>query len=118
MAELSKDKIKEIAKIAVEALEEKKASDIKVLDIGSITVIADYFIIASGNNVNQIQAMADDVEAKLSKSGLLLKQIEGYEKAGWILMDFGDIIVHIFDNDNRLFYDLERVWKDGKEIEL
>lgn len=118
MAEFSKDKITELAKLAVDALEEKKASDIKVLDISEISQIADYFIIASGNNVNQTQAMADDVEIKLEKHGLLLKQIEGYEKAGWILMDFGDIIVHIFDNDNRLFYDLERVWKDGKEIEL
>lgn len=118
MAEFSKDKITELAKLAVDALEEKKASDIKVLDISEISQIADYFIIASGNNINQTQAMADDVEIKLEKNGLILKQIEGYEKAGWILMDFGDIIVHIFDNDNRLFYDLERVWKDGKEIEL
>ncbi len=118
MSEISKDKITELAQIAVEALEEKKAEDIKVLDIAGVSVIADYFIIAGGKNKNQIQALSDEVLSKLEKNGLMLKQIEGYENANWILMDFGDIIVHIFDEDNRLFYDLERIWKDGKEIKF
>ena len=109
---------KKMAKIAVEALEDKKAEDLKVIDISTITVIADYFIIASGKNRNQIQALCDEVEEKLGRAGHPVKQIEGYDTAGWILMDFGDIIIHIFDTENRLFYDLERIWKDGTPIEI
>ena len=78
--------------------------------------MADYFIIASGNNRNQLQAIADNVSEKLHKIGADLKQIEGYDTANWILMDYGDVIVHIFDKENRLFYDLERIWSDGKEV--
>lgn len=108
---------KEMAKMAVLAMEDKKAQDIKVIDISEVSVIADYFLIASGSNRNQIQAMCDEVEEKLGRSGAAVKQIEGYDGAGWILMDFGDIIVHIFDEENRLFYDLERIWRDGKAVE-
>lgn len=108
----------ELVKTACRALDEKKGEDIKVIDISKVSVIADYFIIASGNNVNQIQKMADEVEDKLGKEGLNLRQIEGYETAGWILMDFNDIIVHIFNKENRLFYDLERIWKDGVVIDI
>lgn len=104
---------KTMAGIAILALEEKKAEDIRVIDIGSVSVIADYFIIANGNNPSQIQAMADEVEERLYKAGYPMKQKEGYRNANWVLMDFGDIIVHIFDKENRLFYDLERIWKDG-----
>ncbi|MBE5871563.1 MAG: ribosome silencing factor [Lachnospiraceae bacterium] len=107
---------KEMAKIAINALEEKKAEDLKVIDISNISVIADYFIIASGNNRNQIQALCDEVEEKLTRAGYPAKQIEGYDTANWVLIDFKDIIVHIFDNENRLFYDLERIWKDGREV--
>ena len=107
---------KEMAKMAISALEEKKAEDLKVIDISNISVIADYFIIASGKNRNQIQALCDEVEEKLGRAGYPVKQIEGYDTANWVLMDFRDIIVHIFDNENRLFYDLERIWKDGQEV--
>lgn len=109
---------KEMTKLAIDALEDKKAEDIKVIDISEVSVIADYFIIASGSNRSQIQALADNVEEKLGRNGHLVKQVEGYDSANWVLMDFGDIIVHIFDSENRLFYDLERIWKDGKEVEL
>lgn len=108
--------VKEMAKKAIEALEEKKAEDIRVIDISEVSVIADYFIIANGNNRNQIQALSDAVEEKLGRSGYLMKQKEGYDSANWVLLDFGDIIIHIFDRDNRLFYDLERIWRDGKVI--
>lgn len=109
---------KEMARIAIDALEDKKAEDLKVIDISEVSVIADYFIIASGSNRSQIQALCDQVEEKLAKAGFLVKQIEGYDTANWVLLDFGDIIVHIFDQENRLFYDLERIWKDGKEIDM
>ncbi len=110
--------IKELVHTAVEALSNKKAEDIRIIDISGVSVMADYFIIASGNNRIQIQTLADEVEEKLSRKGFPPKQIEGYETANWILLDFGDIIVHIFDRENRLFYDLERIWMDGKTVEI
>ena len=102
----------------IKALEDKKAEDIKTLDISNVSIMADYFIIASGTNRNQLQALADNVTEKLHKVGCDVKQIEGYDTANWILMDYGDVIVHIFDKENRLFYDLERIWSDGKEVVL
>lgn len=112
------NKVKEMAVLAVNALEDKKAEDICVIDISEISVLADYFIIAGGNNISQIQALSDAVDDKLGKAGFPLKQIEGYNNANWILLDFGDIIVHIFDRENRLFYDLERIWSDGRKVDL
>lgn len=109
---------KEIAAIALRALEDKKAEDIRIIDISTVSVLADYFIIANGSNRSQIQALADSVEEKLGKAGTPVKQIEGYASANWVLLDFGDIIVHIFDKENRLFYDLERIWRDGALVEL
>ncbi len=107
---------RELAKIALSGLEDKKAQDIKIIDISEVSVMADYFIIASGSNRNQVQAMADNVEEKLHYEGVNPKQIEGYSTANWILMDFNDIIVHIFNEEDRLFYNLEKIWLDGKLI--
>lgn len=107
---------KKMALLAVEALEDKKAEDITIIDISEVSVLADYFIIADGNNKNQVQAMVDNVQEELFKAGYEMKQMEGYREGNWILLDFGDIIIHIFDKENRLFYDLERIWKDGKEV--
>lgn len=109
---------KEMSKLAIAALEDKKGEDIRVIDISEISVLADYFIIANGSNRSQIQAMTDAVEETLGRKGCHVKQVEGYDTANWILMDFGDIIVHIFDKENRLFYNLERIWRDGKQIEV
>ena len=89
----------------------------RLIDIGEVSVLADYFIIASGNNRIQVQAMADEVEEKLGRAGAVPKQIEGYQAGNWVLLDFGDVIIHIFDAQNRLFYDLERIWKDGTQID-
>ena len=107
---------KEMARIAWQALSDKKGEDIKIIDITGVSVLADYFIIASGNSESQISALVDNVEEELHKAGYHLKQREGRSGASWILLDFGDIIVHVFDKENRLFYDLERIWKDGKDI--
>lgn len=107
----------EIAKIAIAALEDKKAEDIKVIDISEVSVIADYFIIANGTNRSQIQTLSDHVEENLGRAGVELKQVEGYDNANWVLLDFRDVIIHIFDKENRLFYDLERIWRDGKMID-
>ena len=108
---------KEMVKLAVKALEDKKGEDIKIIDIQNVSVLADYFIIARGANPNQVQAMADNVEEELFKAGFEARQVEGYNTANWILMDYNDIIVHIFSREDRLFYDLERIWRDGKVIE-
>lgn len=110
--------IHQMIKNAVEGLEDKKGEDIKIIDISEVSPISDYFILASGSNRSQIQAMADSVAEKMHKSGFPMKQMEGYDSANWILMDFIDIVVHIFDRESRNFYDLERIWKDGKLIEL
>ena len=110
--------IKEAVLAAVDALEEKKAEDIKLIDISKVSVLADYFLIASGNNRNQVQAMADYVDEILEKAGFQKKQTEGYDNANWILMDYKDIVVHIFDKENRSYYNLERIWRDGTQVSL
>jgi len=109
---------KKVAKIAVAALEDKKGEEISVIDISGVSVMADYFIIANGTNELQVRALVESVEEALEKEGYQKRQIEGTHKAGWILLDFTDVIVHIFDKENRLFYDLERIWRDGKSIPL
>jgi ribosome-associated protein len=108
----------EMVKTAFNALSDKKGEDITIIDIQKVSVMADYFIIASGTNSSQVQAMVDNVENELGRKGFVCKQMEGYRSANWILMDYGDIIIHVFDRENRLFYDLERIWRDGKTVEL
>ena len=108
---------KKMAAIAIDALEDRKGEDVHTIDISSISTIADYFVIASGTNINQVQALADNVQEMLGRAGYMTKNVEGYEGANWILLDFGDIVVHVFDSENRLFYDLERIWRDGKQID-
>ena len=107
---------KEMVRIACKALDDKKAKDIKVIDIHEVSVIADYFVIASGDSTTQIQAMINNVEEHMHKNGYAVKRVEGNKNSTWVLMDFGDVIVHIFDKEDRLFYDLERIWRDGKQI--
>ncbi|MBR5419774.1 MAG: ribosome silencing factor [Lachnospiraceae bacterium] len=109
---------REVAKNVIEAMEEKKAVDIRVLDIAGISSIGDYFIIAGGNNVNQVHAIVDEIDERLGRKGVQPKHVEGYQNANWVLMDYGDVIVHVFDSENRLYYDLERIWKDGKSMDL
>jgi ribosome-associated protein len=103
-------------KLAYEALEEKKAEDIQVIEIKDISVIADYFIIANGANSLQVDALVDAVKDKLGRSGYEALRVEGVKSASWILMDYGDLVVHIFSKEDRLFYNLERIWRDGKTI--
>ena len=111
-----REQSRRMAKIAYTALEEKKGEDIRVIDISGVSVLADYFIITNGSNENQIRALVDSVEEELVKAGYEIRQKEGYGLGNWVLLDFGDIIVHVFDKENRLFYDLERIWSDGKQL--
>ena len=109
---------KEMAKLAIAGLEEKKANDIKILDISDVSVLADYFIIANGNNANQLTAMEDAVDEAMYTNGVHQKQVEGTGNSTWILMDYQDIIVHLFSKEDRQFYDLDRIWRDGKVVDV
>ena len=109
---------RELAKIAYNALDEKKGINISIIDISEISTLADYFIIAGGNNENQVKALANSVEEEMYKVDCKPKHIEGFDNANWILMDFSDIIVHVFNEEDRLFYDLERIWRDGTVVEV
>lgn len=104
--------------MAVRAAESKKATEIKVLDLTGITSFTDYFVICTGNNQRQIQAIADEVQMQLKNAGERPLSIEGYDQAEWVLADYGDFLVHIFSPKSREYYSLERLWKSAKEIEI
>lgn len=108
----------DLVKKVVAALEDKKAEDITVIDIHGVSSIADYFVIANGSNANQLAAMQDAVDEAMYTNGVHSKQVEGNSNSTWILMDYQDIIVHLFSKEDRLFYDLERIWKDGTIIDI
>ena len=110
-------KQKEMAKIAYNALDEKKGEDIKIIDISEISIMADYFVVASGSSTTQIQALVKNVEENLHKAGCVMKRMEGDRNSSGVLLDFGDVVVHVFNREDRLFYDLERIWSDGKIVE-
>lgn len=109
---------KEMVKLAVCALDDKKANDIVILDISDISSMGDYFIIADGSNRNQIQALCDSVEDKMNAAGVELKNREGSSNGGWLLLDYYDIIIHIFATEERSFYDLEHIWRDGSVVTM
>lgn len=108
----------EILKIMKEALEDKKSRAVTAIDISEISSVADYFLIGEGDNIHQLRAMSDEINERLSKIGVNLKQSEGYEGGYWILLDYGDIVVHLFDRESHALYDLERIWADGKKVAL
>jgi len=105
-------------RVAIEAAEEKQAKDLRVLDLRDVTSFADYFIICSGTNIRQNQAISDEIEIRLKHLGEYANSIEGYENAEWILMDYGDYLVHIFTEKARLYYDLERLWRDARVVKV
>lgn len=101
------------------AIDDKKGVNTRILDISAITTTSDYFIVTSGNNYNQVRAIADNVEEELlKKHGMRPERVEGYNNGEWILLDYIDYVIHVFDREQRLFYDIERIWSDGKEIEV
>lgn len=101
-----------------EILDKKLGSNIKVIEITDVSSLADYMVITNGNSSTQVKALADEVEFKLDEMGISVSHIEGYRSNSWILLDYVDVIVHIFDKEARDFYDLERLWQDGKEVDL
>ena len=109
---------KEMAKLAYTALSDKKGEDIQIIDISGVSVLADYFLIVNGNSDSQVRALVENVEEKMHKAGYAAKETEGHRSGAWVLINFGDVIVHIFDRENRPFYNLERIWSDGKDVEM
>lgn len=114
---MNQDKIREMVKTAYQALDEKKGEQIRILRVSEVSVLADYFIIANGTNESQVAALVDNVKEQLYKIGCEPRQIEGIRNKSWILMDYNDIIIHVFSKEDRMFYDLERIWKDGTVVE-
>lgn len=109
----------QIWRAAAKAAEAKQAKDIKVLDLREITAFADFFVVLSGANARQIQAIADEIETQLKQQlGEYPNSVEGYQNAEWVLLDYGDYLIHIFTAKARQYYDLERLWRDGKTVAL
>ncbi len=108
---------KEKIKIIVKALDDKKAKEIRVIKVADLTTVTDYFVIASGTSTTQVKALSDEAEFKMKEAGEKPFGIEGYTSAGWILLDYGSIVVNVFHEKEREFYSLERLWQDGEEID-
>lgn len=106
-----------LAEAAYQALDDKLGQDIRILDIHHISILADYFLIAHGNNPNHVHALIDEVQDRLAELGCESKNVEGYQEGSWVLIDFGRIIVHVFSKEARLFYHLERIWSDGVTVD-
>lgn len=104
--------------IAAKAISSKKGLNIQIIEIGDISVLADYMVIATGTSSTHVKALADEVEYKLDEAGVSVSHIEGYRSDSWILLDYIDVIVHVFSDEARDFYDLERLWQDGKAVDL
>ena len=104
-------------KIAVNAADDKKANDLVALDISRIASFANYFLICTGDSSRQMQAIADEVEKRLKACGIRPSHVEGYQNSEWILMDYADLVIHIFSKNARIYYDLERLWRDGKKLD-
>ncbi|MNI46221.1 Ribosomal silencing factor RsfS [compost metagenome] len=107
----------ELMNLAVSAAEDKKAMNIVTLDLKEISLIADYFIICHGNSDTQVQAIATEIRKRAQEAGTNIRGIEGMDSARWVLMDLGDVVVHIFHRDEREYYNIERLWSDAKVVE-
>ncbi len=112
------ERAKLIVKKAYDALNDKKGEDIKIIEIGKLSTVADYFIIANGSNAPHVESLVDNVEEELLKEKIHAERIEGVKSSGWILMDYNDVVIHVFSKEDRLFYDLERIWRDGKVVDV
>ncbi len=108
----------ELIKAAVKILDGKKAEDIRVIEIRDLTIIADYFIIADGTSVTQTRALADELEFRIKEMGREPRQVQGNNGSNWIILDYSDVVIHIFYKETRDFYNLERLWSDGKEADI
>ncbi len=108
----------ELTKLAVQILDRKKADKIDAIKVRDVTILADYFVIASANNSTHVKALADELEFQLKELGRSPERIEGYQSANWIVLDYGDVIVHIFYEETRNYYNLEKLWSDGVPMDI
>ena len=106
------------AQLCAEAADAKKAFNIIILDLRKLTYITDYFVICSGSSTTQVAAIADEIERLLALSGIRPSHVEGQPDATWVLMDYGDVVVHVFDEGTRAFYSLEKLWSEGARVPL
>lgn len=109
---------KEVLKDVYNAMDDKFATDITILDIKNVSSITDYFVIANGSSPNQVKAIADAASESLYKRGEKARHSEGYQTASWVLLDFYNIVVHVFNKEDRQFYNLERLWGDAKTVDI
>ena len=109
---------KELMENIVKVLDSKKAKDIRAIRIGDLTILGEYFVIATGTSSTQVKMLADEVDYQLGEKGVQPHRVEGYHSENWIILDYPDVIVHIFHEDTREFYDLERLWADGEKVDL
>lgn len=107
----------ELLAVAATALDNKKAHDIKIIRVNKVSSLANFFLLAAGTSSTQVKSLADEVEFKLSEKGLKPTRTEGYQGANWIILDYADVIIHVFHEDTRKFYDLERLWQDGDAVD-
>lgn len=115
---MSKITQEEMIKTIIKALDSKKAEDIKLIGIRDLTIVADYFIIANGTSSTQTKALADEVEFRLKQQGAEPLRVEGYAGANWVILDYADVVVHVFYKETRDFYNLEKLWRDGEFIDI
>jgi ribosome-associated protein len=108
----------ELAENAVKILDAKKAQSLKLIGIRDISILADYFVLATGTSSTHVRALADEVEFRLRELGAEPERTEGYRSNSWVLQDYGSVVVHVFTEDSRSFYDLDRLWKDGRQVDL
>ena len=108
----------ETAVLAAKAISGKIGLDIQVIEVSDISVLADYMVIATGNSSTHVKALADEVEYQLDKAGISVSHVEGHRSDTWILLDYIDVIVNVFSEEARQFYDLDRLWQDGKPVDL
>lgn len=108
----------ELTKNIASILDHKKADDIQVIKVHDLTILADYFVIASASNTTHVKALVDEIEFQLKEIGVTPKNVEGYQYANWIILDYSDVVVHIFFEETRQFYTLERLWSDGEAVSL
>ena len=109
---------KEMALLLAQAMDSKKGKDIRVLETDGVTTLADYFVLCSGSSAPHLKALADAGEKAMKDHGILPHHVEGHRGGTWILQDYGDVVVHVFDKEARAFYDLDRLWADAKTVDL
>ncbi|SDZ24454.1 ribosome silencing factor [Thermoactinomyces sp. DSM 45892] len=107
-----------LAQLAATVAEDKKAHSVTILDIRGLSVFADYFVVCHGNSQTQVQAIVTGIKEKMNEEGIPIRGVEGFQDARWVLVDLGDVVVHVFHRDERDFYDLERLWGDAPKIDL